>query len=98
MNRGYLIENYTVTDNKNYIPPVKAINKILEKFNGKFLVATPKAKTLFGSPLEVVLVMEFKSVDNAYEFHTSKEYGNYKKLYENTTQCWICLAPEYIKK
>ncbi len=98
MNRGYLIENYTVTDKRNYIPPVKSIDEILEKFNGKFLVAAPKAKTLFGTPLEVVLVIEFKSVDKAYEFHNSKEYENYKKLYENTTQGWICLAPEYSKK
>ncbi|PWL38521.1 hypothetical protein DKG77_09675 [Flagellimonas aquimarina] len=95
MNRGYLIENYTVIDKRNYIPPVKTINEMLKKFNGKFLVATPKAKTLLGAPLEVVIVIEFKSVDNADEFYNSKEYEEYKKLYENTTYGWVCIAPEY---
>lgn len=98
MNRGYLIENYAVTDKENYLPPVKAINGILEKFNGKFLVATPKSKTLHGNPLEVVIVIEFKSVEKAQEFYNSKDYEEYKRLYENTTQGWISLAPEYLKK
>ncbi|WP_282089152.1 DUF1330 domain-containing protein [Aquimarina algiphila] len=97
MNRGYLIENYTVTDKKNYVPPVKIVNEVLEKFNGKFLVATPKSKNLFGTPLEVVVVIEFKSVKNAQEFYNSKDYEKYKKLYENTTRGWISLAPEYFR-
>jgi len=95
MERGYLIENYAVTDKKNYIPPVKIINEVLEKFNGKFLVATPKSKILSGMPLEVVIVIEFSSVDNAELFYHSKEYEKYKRLYENTSQGWISLAPEY---
>jgi len=55
MERGYLIENYAVTDKENYVPPVKIINKVLERFNGKFLVATPKSETLSGIPLEVII-------------------------------------------
>ncbi len=98
MERGYLIENYKVTDKENYIPPVKIINEVLEKFNGKFLVATPKSKTLSGTPLEVVIVIEFSSVDDTELFYHSKAYEKYKRLYENTTQGWISLAPAYHKK
>lgn len=44
MKKGYLIENYSITDKVNYIPPVKIIDKILRQYKGKFLVATPKPK------------------------------------------------------
>lgn len=98
MDTGYLIENYRVTDKGNYIPPVKLINEVLEKFDGKFLVATPKSKILSGKPLEVVIVIEFNSVEKAQEFYNSKDYEKYKKLYEKTTQGWISLAPAYFKK
>jgi len=50
MKKGYLIENYSITNKQNYIPPVKTLNETLEKYKGKFLVATPKAEVLSGTP------------------------------------------------
>ncbi|MEL6916184.1 MAG: DUF1330 domain-containing protein [Bacteroidota bacterium] len=95
MGKGYIIEHYKVTDQENYVPPVKAINEILEKYNGTFLVATPKAQTLHGKPLEVIVVIAFNSNQNALDFHHSKEYLKYRDLYERTTQGWVLFAPEY---
>ncbi|MEM6813778.1 MAG: DUF1330 domain-containing protein [Bacteroidota bacterium] len=93
--KGYLIENYEVTDKENYVPPVKVINEILEKHNGKFLVATPKAQTLHGKPLEVIVVIEFSSNQKALDFYNSKDYADYRELHERTTQGWVLCAPEY---
>jgi len=98
MSKAYIIENYSVINKEEYIPPVKTINEALEKYNGKFLVVTPKSETLSGSPLEVVIVIEFDSIDNAKAFYQSEDYMEYKTLYENTTQGWVSLSPEYIKK
>ncbi len=95
MNKGYLIENYNVTNQEDYVPPVKTINELLEKFNGKFLVATPKSKTLHGTPLEVIVVIEFDSNENAMDFYNSSEYEVYKKLYERTTQGWVLHSEAY---
>jgi len=95
MSKGYIIENYDVINQKDYVPPVKGINEILEKFNGKFLVATPKSTTLNGTPLEVIVVIEFDSNENALDFYNSSEYDEYKKLYERTTKGWVLHSPEY---
>jgi len=98
MSKGYIIENYTVINKQDYVPPVRVINEALEKFNGKFMVATPKSEILKGVPLEVMVVMEFDTKDNAKAFYNSPDYSDYKKLHENTTQGWVSLSPEYIKK
>lgn len=95
MGKGYLIENYEVINHQEYIPPVKAINEILEKFNGKFLVATPKATAFSGTPLEVIVVIEFDSDDNVLGFYHSSDYEVYKKLYERTTSGWVLHSSEY---
>ncbi|PCJ97129.1 MAG: hypothetical protein COA50_05680 [Flavobacteriaceae bacterium] len=95
MNMGYIIENYSILDKENYIPPVKVINEALAKYNGKFLVATPKAETLSGNPLEVVIVMEFDSVESAKSFYMSDDYKEYKDLFNNTTQGWVLLSGGY---
>ena len=95
MKKGYLIENYSITDKQNYIPPVKIVNKALEKYKGKFLIATPKAEVLSGTPREVTIVIEFESVEGAKIFYESEEYKEFKNLYEQTTEGWISLAKEY---
>ncbi len=97
MSKGYIIENYQVTKHDDYIPPVVAINEILEKYNGKFLVATPNAEVLVGKPLEVIIVIEFKNQASAIAFYNSKEYEVYRTLYEETTQGWIIFSKEYQK-
>lgn len=98
MNKGYIIENYEVTNQQDYTPPVKLINEVLEKFNGKFIVATPKATTLSGNPLEVIIVIEFDSNENALDFYNSSEYEAYKNLYDRTTKGWILHSEAYKKK
>lgn len=98
MKKGYLIENYSITDKQNYIPPVKTLNEGLEKYKGKFLVATPKAEILSGTPREVTIVIEFESVEKVKIFYKSKEYKEFKELYKNTTEGWISIAEEYHKK
>jgi len=98
MKKGYIIENYSITDNQNYIPPVKTINEALKKYNGKFLVATPKAETLFGIPRQVTIVIEFDSVGKAKNFYKSEDYEEFKNLYKKTTEGWINLAEEYENK
>ncbi len=98
MIKGYIIENYEVINKEDYTPPVKAINEILAKFRGKFIVATPKSETLIGTPSEVIIVMEFDSEDNAKAFYNSSDYNNYRKLHERTTEGWILFSPEYQKK
>ncbi len=97
MVKGYIIENYEVRDKLKYIPPVKVINEILEKYQGKFLVATPKAETLHGKPLEVIVVLEFISKQKALDFYSSKDYASYKALYEQTTEGWVLSAEAYQK-
>ena len=95
MKKGYLIENYSITDKKNYIPPVKTLNEVLEKYKGKFLVATPEAEVLSGKPREVTIVIQFESINSAKAFYESKEYMKFKKLYKETTEGWISLSKEY---
>ena len=98
MGKGYIIENYKVINQDEYIPPVQTIHDILRKYNGRFLVATPKSTTLSGNPLEVILVIEFNSNEMALKFYNSLEYAKYKELYERTTSGWILHSEAYAKK
>lgn len=95
MIKGYIIENYSIVDKENYVPPVKLINEILEKYNGKFLVATPKAEVVSGTPREVTLVLEFDSKERAKSFYYSEDYKDFKNLYDTTTEGWIVITDEY---
>lgn len=98
MKKGYIIENYSISDKHNYIPPVRIINDVLGKYNGKFLVATPKAEMLSGTSREVTIIIEFVTVEKAKQFYESDDYKEFKKLYKDTTEGWISLAEEYINK
>jgi len=95
MSKGYIIENYEITNQEDYIPPVKAINEVLKKFSGKFIVATPKHEILTGNPLKVLIVLEFETEGKAKEFYNSSDYSDYKKLHKKTTKGWITLSKEY---
>ncbi|MBL4669079.1 MAG: DUF1330 domain-containing protein [Flavobacteriales bacterium] len=95
MSKGYIIENYKVINKEDYVPPVKVINEVLAKFNGKFIVATPKHEPFSGNPLEVMIIMEFDTEVNAKEFYHSSDYSAYKKLHERTTEGWITFSKEY---
>jgi len=95
MSKGYIIENYEITNKQDYVPPVKVINEALAKFNGKFIIATPNHEPFKGTPSEVMIVMEFETENKAKEFYHSAEYSDYKKLHERTTNGWITFSKEY---
>lgn len=93
--KGYIVSHYDVTDKELYEPPTRSAAAIIEKYGGKFVVASPKGERLDGNPGLVNIVIEFGSLDEARAFYDSTEYAPHKERRLAATKGWTVLMSEY---
>ncbi len=89
---GYLVANYTVSDQAGYRQYRKASRPLVAKYKGRTVIYDPSVQTLEGSPQQVIDVVEFPSVADAEQYYRSKEYAPIKKLRMAATKGWVLLA------
>jgi uncharacterized protein (DUF1330 family) len=80
---GYIIAKVNVTDQNKYKEHMKATPASVQKYNGKIIVRGGENETLEGDEItELVVVIEFPTLQIAKEWYKSDEYQNAKKLRE----------------
>ncbi len=89
---GYVVGNYTIHDPEKYekYPPAAILT--LEQYGGKMLVDEHDAKTK-GCPHQVLVIIEFESVEAALRWYESPEYTAIKHLREEATEGWGTIVP-----
>ena len=91
---GYVIANYTIHDPEKYEKYPPAAGPTLQQYGGKLLVVENDAKTQ-GCPHQVIVVIEFESVEAAKRWYESPEYTAIKHLREEATEGWAAFVPSF---
>lgn len=89
---GYVIVNYDINDREAYQKYPPAVRPTLAPYGGKVLVADSNAQTKEGNPMQMVVVLEFESVDAAQRWYDSPEYTAIKGLRTSVTEGWLVIA------
>tara|TARA_A100001388_G_C28624964_1_gene429444 strand:- start:498 stop:785 length:288 start_codon:yes stop_codon:yes gene_type:complete len=74
MSKGYWIVRANVNNQEEYLKYIKKATKVVESFNGKFLVRGGKQKELENSGYERTVIVQFNSYNDALKSYNSKEY------------------------
>lgn len=78
---GYVIAQITVTDPEAYKDYIAAVNPVVEKFGGEYLVRGGKATYYESESIgERTVVIRFPSVQAATEWYNSEEYAPVRAL------------------
>lgn len=93
--KGYLIANYTVHDPETYQKYVQAVMPVIPKYGGKFIVGDPSSKVLEGQPDQMLVVVEFESIEAAERFYNSPEYSENKHFRLSSAEGWVAIAKEF---
>jgi len=89
---GYMIANYTITNQHIFKQYMAAAGTLASKYNGKVIIYDVKSKTLEGNPESVMAVAEFPSVLQTMQFYNSSEYTEARKLRIASTRGSVLLA------
>ncbi|MBO9112526.1 MULTISPECIES: DUF1330 domain-containing protein [Rhizobium/Agrobacterium group] len=79
-NAGYLVGNYSVTDEASIADYARETLPLLQSFGGKVIVLNRNVIGLEGEPKSVLIIVEFPNIQNAKAFYDSAEYTAVKHL------------------
>ena len=65
MAKGYIVANIRVRDNGSLEKFIEMVKPIFKEYDAKVLVRTPNAEVREGKKTGIVVVLEFKSMDQA---------------------------------
>ena len=74
MAKGYVIADIHVRDKEGFEKFREMAKPVLEEYGGKVLVRTPNAEAREGKKPDVVVVLEFESMDKARKCYESEAY------------------------
>ena len=76
MSKGYWIVRANINNQEEYLKYIKIATKVVESFNGKFLVRGGKQKEFENSGYERTVIVQFDSYNDALNSYNSTEYQN----------------------
>ena len=74
MAKGYLVARIQVHDTEMFEKFKKMSEPIIAKYGGKIIVRNPNPDIREGSDSSLVIILEFKSLENARKFYESDSY------------------------
>ena len=74
MTKGYWVVRANINDQVEYSKYIKKASKVVEAFNGKFLVRGGKQKEQENFGYERTVIVQFESYDDALKSYNSSEY------------------------
>ncbi len=93
--KGYLTANYTIHDPEAYQKYVQAVMPAISQYGGRLIIGDPSSKVLEGQPNQMIVVVEFESVDAAERFYNSPEYTEAKRLRISAAKGWVAITKEF---
>lgn len=91
---GFLIYHYRVTDRERINQLGSLSTPIVEKYQGKLLVAST-VTALEGSPFTHMVVYQFASQQQAQAFYDSAESQQLAKFRNEVTEGFAVIVPQY---
>ena len=74
MRKGYWVVRANVKNQEEYMKYMKKATKVVESFNGKFLVRGGKQKEFENFGYERTVIVQFDSYNDAFKSYNSIEY------------------------
>ena len=74
MRKGYWVVRANVKNQEEYMKYMKKATKVVESFNGKFLVRGGKQKEFENFGYERTVIVQFDSYNDALKSYNSSEY------------------------
>ena len=74
MNKGYWVVRANVNNQEEYLKYINKATKVVESFNGKFLVRGGKQKEFENSGFERTVIVQFDSYNDALKSYNCSEY------------------------
>lgn len=92
---AYVIANYTIHDQEKYEKYPPAVMPTIQQYGGKLLVAEHDARAK-GCPHQVLVIIEFESVEAARQWYASPEYAAIKHYREEASEGWGGIVPGFV--
>lgn len=92
---AYGIAHYDIHDFEMWSKYAQAVVPNVIAAGGKFLTATNEFVKLEGQPQQVVVVVEFESMEAAQTWYESASYQAIKPLRTESTKGWVLISPEF---
>jgi uncharacterized protein (DUF1330 family) len=95
MAKGYWLALVDVADPESYKAYVAAIQDVLRKFGGRYVIRAGRSETVEGKTRSRLVTIEFKDYETALGCYTSSEYTQVKKLREHCAQADFVVVEGY---
>lgn len=92
---GYMIANYTITDQAGFQKYMNAAGTLAPKYGGKIIVFNLNAIAVEGKPESVMAIAEFPSLADAQRFYNSPEYTAARKFRIESTKGSVVITEGY---
>ena len=92
---AYGIAHYDIHDFEMWSKYAQAVIPNVVAAGGKFLTATNEFVALEGQPQQVIVVVEFESMEAAKTWYESAAYQAIMPLRTESTTGWVLIAPAF---
>jgi uncharacterized protein (DUF1330 family) len=93
---GYMIANYTITDQAGYNKYMEEAGPLAPKYGGKIIVFNLNAIAVEGEPKSVMAIAEFPSLADAQRFYNSPEYTAARKFRVASTEGSVIITEGFV--
>lgn len=93
---GYMIANYTITDQAGFQRYMDAAGPLAPKYGGKIIVFNMNATAVEGKPKSVMAIAEFPSLADAQRFYNSPEYTAARKYRIESTEGSVVITEGFV--
>jgi uncharacterized protein (DUF1330 family) len=94
--KGYIVGNYTVTDEASYRRYIARVGAVTARYGGRTMIADHECDVKEGEPRSVVVLVEFESAARANEFYDSAAYREIIEFRKQGTAGWVVVAKEFV--
>ncbi|MDN3221437.1 MULTISPECIES: DUF1330 domain-containing protein [Pseudomonas] len=93
---GYMIANYTITDQAGFQRYMDAAGPLAPRYGGKIIVFNMNATAVEGKPKMVMAIAEFPSLADAQRFYNSPEYTAARRLRIESTEGSVVITEGFV--
>lgn len=93
---GYMIANYTITDQAGFQRYMDAAGALAAQYGGKIIVFNLNATAVEGKPESVMAIAEFPSLADAQRFYGSPEYTSARKFRVASTRGSVVITEGFV--
>ena len=92
MPKGYLVANIKVHDKDKFAEFSEMSIPVISEYGGTVLVRNPTLEVREGRDSGIAIVIEFESIEHAWNFYESEKYTKAKKVRELASESELILV------